>query len=83
MRLVRAFGINVRRYRKTLELSQEALADAVRLAPTYVGQIERGQRNPTLEVVEKFARVLKVNPLDLLTSAEQEPANPKDRSKRG
>jgi transcriptional regulator with XRE-family HTH domain len=42
------------------------LADAVRLAPTYVGQLERGQRNPTLKVVETIARVLKTDPLDLL-----------------
>jgi transcriptional regulator with XRE-family HTH domain len=66
MRLARAFGRNVRRKRKERGLSQEALADAVRLAPTYVGQLERGQRNPTLKVVETFARVLKTDPLDLL-----------------
>jgi transcriptional regulator with XRE-family HTH domain len=66
MRLARAFGINVRRKRKERGLSQEALADAVRLAPTYVGQIERGLRNPTLKVVEAIARVLKADPLDLL-----------------
>jgi transcriptional regulator with XRE-family HTH domain len=67
MRLARIFGINVRRRRKERGLTQEALADAVGLAPTYVGQIERGQRNPTLEVVERFGRVLRVaDPLDLL-----------------
>jgi transcriptional regulator with XRE-family HTH domain len=66
MRLARAFGKNVRRKRRERGLSQEALADAVRLAPTYVGQLERGQRNPTLKVVEAFARALKTDPLDLL-----------------
>jgi len=66
MRLARTFGINVRRRRKERGLTQEALADAVRLAPTYVGQIERGKRNPTLEVVERFAKVLKIDVLDLL-----------------
>ncbi|MGH6888451.1 MAG: helix-turn-helix domain-containing protein [Rhizomicrobium sp.] len=66
MRLARTFGTNVRRRRKELGFTQEALADAVRLAPTYVGQIERGQRNPTLEVVERFAKTLKVDPLELL-----------------
>ena len=66
MRLARALGINVRRYRKERGLSQEALADEVRLAVTHVGQIERGLRNPTLEVVERFAAVLRVKPLDLL-----------------
>jgi len=66
MRLARLFGSNVRRRRKERGLTQEALADAVKLAPTYVGQLERGQRNPTLDVVERLARVLKVDPLELL-----------------
>jgi transcriptional regulator with XRE-family HTH domain len=66
MRLGQAFGINVRRLRQERGLSQEALADEVELAVTYVGQIERGLRNPTLGVVEKFARVLGVDPLSLL-----------------
>jgi transcriptional regulator with XRE-family HTH domain len=67
MRLAQSFGKNVRRKRKERGLSQEALADLVLLAPTYVGQLERGQRNPTLEVVERFAKVLRVDdPLELL-----------------
>ena len=66
MGLARTFGTNVRARRKALGLTQEALADAVKLAPTYVGQIERGLRNPTLEIVERFGRVLQVSPLDLL-----------------
>ena len=54
------------------------------LAPTYVGQLERGQRNPTLEVVEKFSRALKVDPLDLLApAAAADSTGLKDRSKRG
>ncbi|MEI9930533.1 MAG: helix-turn-helix transcriptional regulator [Rhizomicrobium sp.] len=47
-------------------LSQEALAYEVELAVTYVGQIERGLRNPTLDVIERLAKVLGVKPLDLL-----------------
>jgi transcriptional regulator with XRE-family HTH domain len=66
MRLGQIFGRNVRRLRKERGLSQEALADEVGLAPTYVGQIERGQRNPTLDVVERFAEVFGVDPLGLL-----------------
>jgi transcriptional regulator with XRE-family HTH domain len=67
-RLAQAFGSNVRRLRQDRGLSQEALADLVELAVTYVGQIERGRRNPTLEVVERFARVLEADPIDLLRS---------------
>lgn len=66
MGLAQAFGINVRRLRKERGLSQEALADEVGLAPTYVGQLERGLRNPTLEVVERFAHALGADPLELL-----------------
>jgi transcriptional regulator with XRE-family HTH domain len=69
MRLAQIFGRNVRRVRKERGLSQEVLADEVGLAVTYVGQIERGQRNPTLDVVERFAEVLGVNSLVLLTEA--------------
>jgi transcriptional regulator with XRE-family HTH domain len=65
-RLGEVFGSNVRRLRVARKLSQEALADAVGLAPTYVGQIERGRRNPTLAVVERFAAVLGADPLELL-----------------
>ena len=57
MGLSRTFGINVRRLRQARGLTQEALADEVELAVTYVGQLERGRRNPTLAVVERFARV--------------------------
>lgn len=66
MRLARTLGLNVRRIRKERGLSQEVLADEVGLAVTYVGQIERGSRNPTLDVVERLAKALGVKPLDLL-----------------
>jgi transcriptional regulator with XRE-family HTH domain len=38
----------------------------------YVGQLERGQRNPTLAMVEKFASALDASPIDLLTSVSVE-----------
>lgn len=66
MKLAKTFGTNVRRFRKDHQLTQEVLADEVGLAVTYVGQIERGLRNPTLDVVERFARALGVKAIDLL-----------------
>jgi transcriptional regulator with XRE-family HTH domain len=68
MGLKETFGGNARRLRLERGLTQEAFADEVGLAVTYVGQIERGLRNPTLDVVERFARVLGVDPLTLLAS---------------
>lgn len=66
MRLAQIFGQNVRRIRQENGITLEALADEVGLAYTYVGQIERGQRNPTLDVVERIAKGLNVEPLELL-----------------
>jgi transcriptional regulator with XRE-family HTH domain len=68
MGLAQTFGANVRRLRLERGLSIEVLADEVGLAYTYVGQIERGTRNPTLAVVDRFAVALSVPPLDLLNS---------------
>lgn len=54
-------------------MTLEALADEVGLAYTYVGQIERGQRNPTLGVVERVAMALGAEVLDLLTHSQPAP----------
>jgi transcriptional regulator with XRE-family HTH domain len=70
MGLVQTFGLNVRRVRLDKGLTLEALADEVGLAYTYVGQIERGQRNPTLGVVERIAAALGVGALDLLSAPD-------------
>jgi transcriptional regulator with XRE-family HTH domain len=66
MSLAKTFGRNLRRARKEKGLSQEALAHEVGLAVTYVGQLERGQRNPTLKTIEALAKALRVKALDLL-----------------
>lgn len=50
-------------------MTLEALAHEVGLAYTYLGQIERGDRNPTLDVVERIATALAVEPLTLLEVA--------------
>jgi transcriptional regulator with XRE-family HTH domain len=69
MGMAQIFGENVRRVRKERGMSLEALAHEVGLAYSYMGQIERGQRNPTLDVVERIAEVLDAQPLMLLTPA--------------
>lgn len=66
MQLAQIFGQNVRRVRRERGMSLEALAHDVGLAYSYVGEIERGRRNPTLDVVERIAAVLLVEPLGLL-----------------
>jgi len=49
---------NVRAYRRKHGLSQEALADVCELHRTYVGAIERGERNVTLSTLEVLAKSL-------------------------
>lgn len=60
------FGEIVRRLRKERDLSQEALAERASLAADYVGFIERGENVPTLTVILKIARALKVSASELL-----------------
>lgn len=55
-----------------LGLSQEALAAEAGLDRTYVGGLERGERNPTLKVLWSIALVLEVRPSTLVAAAEEE-----------
>jgi transcriptional regulator with XRE-family HTH domain len=56
----------VRRLREARGWSQEAFADEVGIHRTYVSDIERGVRNPTIMIVEKLALPLEVSPGSLL-----------------
>lgn len=57
---------HVRRHRQALGLSREAFADLVQVHRTYMGGLERGERNLALRSVESIAGWLKVDPLELL-----------------
>ena len=66
MNLLRIFGTNVRRLREEKGLSQEALADKSDLHRTYISDIERFQRNISLDNIQKIAKALNVEPYELL-----------------
>lgn len=55
------FGDKVRAERTKLGLSQEELATKAKVHRTYIGMIERAEKNITLENIEKIARALKVS----------------------
>jgi len=57
---------NLRTLRKQKGLSQEAFADEAGLHRTYVSDLERGRRNPSLEVIDKLAKALGVTAGELL-----------------
>lgn len=61
------FGIKVREYRKKKGLSQEELAFKADLHRTYIGMIERAEKNITLLNIEKIANALEVNINELMT----------------
>ena len=65
--LQRIVGKNLRAYRQAKGLSQEAFAELVGMHRTYIGGVERGERNLTLATVERYAEVIGLDPLDLLT----------------
>lgn len=60
------FGERVRARRRELAQSQEQLADACGLHWTFVGQVERGQRNLSLHNILKLAEGLKIDPAELV-----------------
>jgi transcriptional regulator with XRE-family HTH domain len=61
-----ALGRNLQRLRQEHGLSQEAFADKTGIHRTYVGGIEHGERNVTLEMLERIAAAFDIDPVDLL-----------------
>ncbi len=57
---------NIRLQRNKLGLSQEVLAERCGLHRTYIGSVERAERNVTIESLDKIAKALKVSVRDLL-----------------
>jgi len=64
--ILEIFGGNVQKYRKEKQISQEKLAEIAGVHRTYVGMIERAEKNITLRNMEKIANALNVKIKDLL-----------------
>ncbi|MDQ1138443.1 transcriptional regulator with XRE-family HTH domain [Microbacterium sp. SORGH_AS 1204] len=64
--LQKTLGRNLRRYREERGLSQEAFADVLGVHRTYMGGVERGERNLTLKSVERIAVSIEIDALELL-----------------
>ncbi|HAM97487.1 MAG TPA: transcriptional regulator [Marinilabiliales bacterium] len=65
-RILVKFGDNVRKIRKEKNLSQEQLSFKADLHRTYIGMIERAEKNVTLMNIEKIAKALEVDIIELL-----------------
>ena len=65
MKLRKSFSNNVRKYRIEQNLSQEELADKAGLHRTYIGSVERGERNITIDAMEKICLALEMSIIEL------------------
>ena len=59
--IAKVIGQRIRNYRTAVGLSQEKLAELSGCHPTYIGQLERGEKNATVESIEKIASALNVS----------------------
>ena len=69
--ILEVFGRNVQRIRKEKGFSQEKLAEVAGVHRTYIGMIERAEKNITLLNIEKIAKALEVQISSLFTISEQ------------
>jgi transcriptional regulator with XRE-family HTH domain len=68
--LPKKFGRIIRARRVAAGLSQEALAESAGLHRTYIGMLERGERAPTIVVVQQLADALGTTMVDLIRALE-------------
>lgn len=71
--LSKQIGQRIRNYRAALGFSQEKLAELAGCHPTYIGQIERGEKNATLESIEKIASALNISLSTLFEKLQNTP----------
>ena len=64
-------GKTIRKYREKLGISQEKLANIAALDRTYIGGVERGERNITINSLKRISDALEVKMSDLLKDCEE------------
>ena len=65
------FAANMRRLRQAARLSQESLAELCELHRTYIGSVERGERNISIDNMEAISRALKCSLAVLVSESEE------------
>jgi transcriptional regulator with XRE-family HTH domain len=66
------FGRAIQKLRKDRGWSQEKLAELSAFHRTYIGMIERGERNPSLKNIEKFSKVFSISLCELFAIIQEE-----------
>lgn len=64
------FGPTLRQFRQSKELSQEELAALLDISPSYISRMESDLKKPSLEMIFRLARALKVKPHELIKAME-------------
>jgi transcriptional regulator with XRE-family HTH domain len=72
MDVVQLLGTNVRRYRKLKGMSQEELSLEAGMKRSYVSDLERGTRNPSVRALGRLAQALGVKPSEMLEGSDAE-----------
>ena len=70
--LAKTIGRRLRYYRLLLGLSQEQVAEIAQCHPTYIGQVERGEKNATIESLDKIASAVSVPLSQLFYNTDEE-----------
>jgi transcriptional regulator with XRE-family HTH domain len=64
-RVQKCLAMNIKKYRKKLNFTQEQLAERAKTSTTYIGTIEIGQKFPSPQMIERIADALNVDSLKL------------------
>lgn len=64
-KILQKLGTNLKKYRLDANLTQEQLAEIVGIHPTYVGKLESGKNNPSVLMLYKITRALKITFCDI------------------
>lgn len=70
MNIAKRLGIKIRYYRKAKKMTQEKLAEACGFHPTYIGQLERGEKTASVETLYRLSHGLKVSMSELLDDTD-------------
>lgn len=70
---IQKLGLYLKQHRRKVGLTQEELAELIHYTPSYISEIERGNREPKLDVLTKLMNELKIDPRDLFEECSRTP----------
>ncbi|HSL85404.1 MAG TPA: helix-turn-helix transcriptional regulator [Bacteroidales bacterium] len=65
-----SIGDNIRKYRRSRNLTQKQLGELIGLSNTYLSDMELGRTNPSIKTLKKIAKAMEISYIDLLKDTE-------------